>query len=73
MNFEDIGQGYSDEDKGEESERVTMSLVDSEEERPRLCQQRVTLEVDGALITMHTLWGSTVTLVRKDTAREVGL
>ncbi len=74
-NFEDIGQNYSDEDEGEESERETLSPVDSEEERPRLCQQRVPLEVDGAMVTLHTLyeWGSTVTLVRKEAAREVGL
>lgn len=41
-NFEDLGQDYSDEDEGEESGRETQTLVDSEEERPCLCQQRGT-------------------------------
>jgi hypothetical protein len=66
-NFEDIGQSYSNEDEGEESERETLSPVDSEEKRPRLCQQRVPLEVNGAIVWLHRLydWGSTVTLVKR--------
>jgi hypothetical protein len=72
---EDLGQDYDNADKEEESEREAHSLVDSEVERPRLCQQTAKLEVDGDLVTVHMLydWGSTVTLVRHEVAREAGL
>ncbi len=53
---EDYGHGYDDEDKGEEIERDIQSLTDSEEERPRLCQQKVTLEVGRDIVTMHRLY-----------------
>jgi hypothetical protein len=51
---------------------------ESEEEelkRPRLCQQMVPVKADGVLHSLHTLydWGSTVTLVRKESARRMGL
>jgi hypothetical protein len=73
--LEDLEQLTSDESGGEEPERVTQSPVGSEAERPRLCQQRVPVEVVGVLHSLHTLpnWGSTVTLVRKESARMMGL
>jgi hypothetical protein len=72
---EDHGQWTPEEDQGEENERETQSPTDPEGEISRLCQQRVTLEVDDDLMTIHVLydWGSTITLVRNDTAREIGL
>jgi hypothetical protein len=50
-------------------------LIDPEEDRPRLCQQRVLLEVNGNLTSLHTLydWESANTLVRKESARRIGL
>ncbi len=49
--------------------------IDPEEDRPRLCQQRVPLEVNGILTSLHTLydWESGNTLVRKESARRIGL
>jgi hypothetical protein len=49
--------------------------MDLEEDRPRLCQQRVPLEVNGNLTSLHTLydWESTNSLVRKESARRIGL
>ncbi len=49
----------SDESEGEESER-------------RLCQQMVPEEANGVMHSLHTLydWGSTVTLVRKESVRK---
>jgi hypothetical protein len=71
------------------SEDEALPLVDSEEEpdeepspfehlgedRPRLCQQRVPLEVIGNLTSLHTLydWESPNTLVRIESARRIGL
>jgi hypothetical protein len=74
-NFEIIGQGDSDEEEEEEPDREIQSPVDPEHDRPRLCQQRVPLEVNGILTSLHTLydWESAVTLVRKDSARRIGL
>jgi hypothetical protein len=65
---DDYGHGYYDQE--EEPGGESQSPTSLEDERPRLCHQRVTLEVDGDLVTMHTLydWGSTVTLVRRDAA-----
>jgi hypothetical protein len=73
--LEDPGQCNSGESDGNKSERDTQSLVDSEVERPRLCQQRVPVEADGVLHSLHTLydWGSTVTLVRRESVRRMGL
>jgi hypothetical protein len=86
-NFELLGQGDEDEEEeeGMESDGEAPPLVDSDEEpalgmdlgedRPRLCQQRVPLEVNGNLTSLHTLydWESTSTLVRKESARRLGL
>jgi hypothetical protein len=51
------------------------SPIDPEQDRPRLCQQRVPLEVNGILTSLHTLydWESAVTLVRKESAHRIGL
>jgi hypothetical protein len=45
------------------------------EDRPRLCQQRVPLEVNGNLVFLHTLydWETPNTLVRIESARRVDL
>jgi hypothetical protein len=53
----------SDESEGEEPER------------PRLCHQMVPVEADGVMHSLHTLYdrGSTVTLVRKESVRKMGL
>ncbi len=53
----------SDESEGEELER------------PRLCQQMVPVEANGVMHSLHILydWGSTVTLVRKESVRKMGL
>jgi hypothetical protein len=53
----------SDESEGEEPER------------PRLCQQMMPVEANGVTHSLHTLydWGSTVTLVRKESVRSMGL
>jgi hypothetical protein len=80
-NFELLGQEDEDKEEGMESDGETPPLVDSDEEpppfmdpeedRPRLRQQRVPLEVNGNLTSLHTLydWESTNTLVRKELAR----
>jgi hypothetical protein len=49
--------------------------MDPEGDRPWLCQQRVPLEVNGILTSLHTLydWESVNTLVRKESARRIGL
>jgi hypothetical protein len=88
-NFELLGQEDEDEEEGLESEDEAPPLVDSDgepdeepppfadlgEDRPRLCQQRVPLEVNGNLTSLHTLydWESANTLVRKESARRIGL
>jgi hypothetical protein len=86
-NFELLGQ--EDEEEGLISVDEAPPLVDSDEEpddepspfaylgedRPRLCQQRVPLEVNGNLTSMNTLydWESPNTLVRIESARRIGL
>jgi hypothetical protein len=88
-NFELLGQEDEDEEEGMESYDEVPPLVDSDEEpdeepppfrdleegRPRLCQQRVPMEVNGNLTSLHTLydWESANTLVRKESARRIGL
>ncbi len=86
-NFELLGQEDEDEEEeeGMESDGEVPPLVDSneepppfmdlEEDRPRLCQQRVTLEVNRNLTSLHTLydWELTNTLVKKESARRIGL
>ncbi len=88
-NFELLGQEDEDEEEGMVSKDEAPPLVDSDEEpdeepspfaylgedRPRLCQQRVPLEVNGNLTSLHTLydWESPNTLVRKESARRIGL
>ncbi len=52
---EDCVQGSYEEDQEEEPEEDAKPPTSSEGEGPRLCQQRVTLEVDGDLMTVHTL------------------
>jgi hypothetical protein len=88
-NFEILGQ--EEEDEGEEriSEDGASSLVSSDgehdeepspyehlgEDRPRLCQQQVPLEVNGNLGFLHTLyyWETPNTLVRIEAARGMDL
>ncbi len=88
-NFELLGQEDEDEEEGLISEDEAPPLVDSNEEpddepspfaylgedRPRLCQKRVPLEVNGNLTSLHTLydWESPNTLVRIESARRIGL
>jgi hypothetical protein len=86
-NFELLGQEEEDEEEeeGMESDGEVPPLLDPdegpppfmdlEEDRPRLCQQRVSLEVNGNLTSLHTLydWESVNTLVRKESARRIGL
>ncbi len=73
-NFELLGQEDEDEEEGMEPYDEVPPLVDLED-RPRLCQQRVPLEVNGNLTSLHTLydWESANTLVRKESARRIGL
>jgi len=73
--LKDLNQHDSSKGEGEESERETQSQIYSEVERPHLCQQRVPVEVDGVLHSLLTLydWRSTVTLMRKESARRMGL
>jgi hypothetical protein len=55
---EDYRQGYHDEDNEDlkdEHDR-DKSPTGSEDEAPRLCRQKVMLEVDGELRTVHTLY-----------------
>ncbi len=76
-NFEFLGQedGDEEEEEGMEPDEELPPLIDPEEDRPRLCQQRVPLEVNGILTSLHTLydWESANTLVRKESARRIGL
>ncbi len=78
-NFELLGQEDKDEEEEEEEgmepDEEPSPLMDLEEDRPRLCQQRVPLEVNGNLTSLHTLydWESANTLVRKESARRIGL
>jgi hypothetical protein len=63
------------EEEGMEPDEELPPLIGPEEDRPRLCQQRVPLEVNGNLTSLHTLydWESANTLVRKKSARRIGL
>jgi hypothetical protein len=88
-NFEILGQ--EDEDEGEEmiSEDGVSSLVSSDEaredepssyehlgeDRPRLCQQQVPLEVNGNVGFVHVLydWETPNTLMRIEAARRMNL
>jgi hypothetical protein len=88
-NFELLGQEDEDEVEGMVSEDEAPPLVSSEgepdeeplpyahlgEDRPRLCQQRVPLEVNGNLAFLHTLydWETPNTLVRIESARRIDL
>jgi hypothetical protein len=88
-NFELLGQEDEDEEEGMISEDEAPPLLDAEdgpdeepapyahlgEDRPRLCQERVPLEVNGNLTSLHTLydWESPNTLVRIESARRIGL
>jgi hypothetical protein len=84
-NFELLGQEDENEEEGMESYDEVPPLVDSDEEpppfmdleedRPRLFQQRVPLEVNRNLTSLHTLydWESANTQVRKESARRIGL
>jgi hypothetical protein len=77
-NFESWGQEDEDEEEEEEGmepDEELPPLIDPKEDRPRLCQQRVPLEVNGNLTSLHTLydWESSNTLVRKESARRIGL
>jgi hypothetical protein len=58
-----------------DSDEEPPPFMDLEEDRPRLCQQRVPLEVNGNLTSLHTLydWEWANTLVRKESARRIGL
>jgi hypothetical protein len=54
-NFEFLGQddGDEEEEEGMEPDEELPPLKDPEEDRPRLCQQRVPLEVNGILTFLH--------------------
>jgi hypothetical protein len=88
-NFELLGQEDEDEEGEVISEDEAPPLVSSDgepdeepspyahlgEDRPRLCQQRVPLEVNGNLAFLHTLydWETPNTLVRIEAARRIDL
>jgi len=88
-NFEILGREDEDEDEEVISEDGASSLVSSDgehdeepspyehlgEDRPRLCQQQVPLEVNGNLGFLHTLydWETPNTLVRIEAARGMDL
>jgi hypothetical protein len=88
-NFELLGQGDEDEVEEMVSEDEAPPLVSSDgepdeepspnahlgEDRPRLCQQRVPLEVNGNLVFLHTMydWETPNTLVRIESARRIDL
>jgi hypothetical protein len=69
-NFKFLGQEDEEEEEGMEPGEEVMPPMDPEEDRPRLCQQRVPLEVNGILTLLHTLydWESANTLVRQESA-----
>jgi hypothetical protein len=80
-----LGMGSELEEHGGEGDPLTSDsegapLLTSDEsggeepERPRLCQQMVPVEANGVMHSLHTPydWGSTVTLVRKESARRIG-
>ena len=88
-NFEGLGQEDENEDEEVISEDEPPPLASSDEEydeepspyahlgedRPRLCQQQVPLEVNGNLMVLHTLydWETPNTLVRIEAARRIDL
>jgi hypothetical protein len=61
-----------------DSEDSTLVTSDEEEggepEKSRLCMQMVPVEASGIVQGLHTLydWGSTVTLVRRESMRRLG-
>ncbi len=86
-NFEILGQEDEDEEMTSEEEATSLISSDGEhdeepspyehlgEDRPRLCQQQVPLEVNGNLGFLHTLydWETPNTLVRIEAARGMDL
>ena len=86
-NFELLGQEDEDEEVISEDEPPPLASSDEEhdeepspyahlgEDRPRLCQQQVPLEVNGNLVFLHTLydWETPNTLVRIEAARRIDL
>ncbi len=64
-----------DESEGEGSGGVPRPPIWVQAERLRLCQQRVPVEAEGTFHSLHTLYDcrSTVTLVRRESARRMGL
>jgi len=88
-NFEILGQEDEDEGEGMISEDGASPLVSSDgerdeepspyehlgEDRPRLCQQQVPLEVNGNLGFIHALydWETPNTLIRIEAARRMNL
>ncbi len=81
-----LGAGLELEERGAEENPLTSDsqsppLLTSDEsegeepERPSLCMQMVPVEANGVIHALHTLydWGSTVTLVRKESLRKIGL
>jgi hypothetical protein len=55
-NFEFLGQEDEEEEEGMEPDEEMQPLIGPEEDRPRLCQQRVPLEVNWILTSLHTLY-----------------
>jgi hypothetical protein len=61
-----------------DSEDSALVTSDEEEggepEKPRLCMQMVPVEANNIVQGLHTLydWGSTVTLVRRESMRKLG-
>ncbi len=81
-----LGAGLELEEHGAEGNPLTSDsegpplLTSNESEgeepdRPRLCQQMVPVEANGVMHSLHTLydWGSTMTLVRKESVWKMGL
>ncbi len=62
-------------DSEEEPDEEPSPFAHLGEDRPRLCQQRVPLVVNGNLTSLHTLynWESPNTLVRIESARRISL
>jgi hypothetical protein len=68
-------RGPSDESDSEDSTLVTSDEGEGEEPgKSRLCMQMVLVEANGVMHGLHTLydWGSTVTLVRRESMRRMG-
>jgi hypothetical protein len=53
---DDYEQGDTKGNQEEEPRRETQSLTSSEDGTPSLCRHRVTLEVDGELMMVYTLF-----------------